>query len=284
MDAPSELHFGAVELTRLAVLQHTAAPDDLARIRAHWEDLCENTDITAQEREQFERVCSEAVQQGIQQRTRQLTARSNTGKSCTEHFVIRQASPRLSPTAIVSAGGHSSNSWGILALVASSVSLEWSCAELTSSLSLAELLHHYMEYVALRMAKACRRNPKNSSPVVWLGYTEWKSLRFFDRAQVVLAAKEYEQYICDVVHARQNGLGAIGVPARVSKMGVTFLRRLVVPALTLEARRSFTSPRAWATDMLPVSLRGKLGAAGFRRARSRGGGREGREVGAIKNR
>lgn len=51
----------------------------------------------------------------------------------------------------------------------------------------------FIQSTALRMAWACRLKPSNSSPVVWLGYKEWLSLNFFDRARVILAAHEYEE-------------------------------------------------------------------------------------------
>lgn len=37
MSATPELHFGAAQLSRLAVLQQTVAPDDLTRMATHWE-------------------------------------------------------------------------------------------------------------------------------------------------------------------------------------------------------------------------------------------------------
>lgn len=40
----------------------------------------------------------------------------------------------------------------------------------------AALLHRYVEYVAIRMAKACRSNPGASSPVIWLGYKQWSKI------------------------------------------------------------------------------------------------------------
>jgi hypothetical protein len=43
------------------------------------------------------------------------------------------------------------------------------------------------------MVKLCRGESGLSSPVVWLGYMAWHSLSFFDRARIVLAAKEYEE-------------------------------------------------------------------------------------------
>jgi hypothetical protein len=57
----------------------------------------------------------------------------------------------------------------------------------------ATLLYSYVEYVALRMARSGKLDPRNASPVVWFGHTEWHSLNFFDQARVVLAAEEYEE-------------------------------------------------------------------------------------------
>lgn len=62
-----------------------------------------------------------------------------------------------------------------------------------TSLPSATLLWSYVKYVAARMAQACRHNPGNSSPIIWLGYAHWHSLDFFDQARVVLAAKSYEE-------------------------------------------------------------------------------------------
>lgn len=59
--------------------------------------------------------------------------------------------------------------------------------------SLATLLHYYVQYVALRIANCCRRDLLNSSPIVWLGYKEWRSINYFEHARVVLCCKEYEE-------------------------------------------------------------------------------------------
>ncbi|ORY82368.1 hypothetical protein BCR35DRAFT_313730 [Leucosporidium creatinivorum] len=107
--------------------------------------------------------------------------------------------------------------------------------------SMAALLYRYVEYAVLRMAKSCWSNPSASSPVVWLGYKDWDEITFYDQARVVVAAKEYEEYIHNVAHAQRSGLGAssVEVPWHLQHANFASFGHQHVPSLSSrQARRN----------------------------------------------
>ncbi|ORY82406.1 hypothetical protein BCR35DRAFT_331469 [Leucosporidium creatinivorum] len=268
MSAPPQLHFGPAELARLAELKSTIPPAELDPVAAHW---------TGQSLSRYmQPLASPNKPEGILRRNRDDITRLRSqyqaaigirGEFCKlftgpapfflppipEHqdypdvLHLAQVAVDQSSAQIASwAPGHE-NWQSLYATLVQQNRATGTLAyfngrpfiKLMSEPYCAALLDRYVEYVAVRMARSSRWNPASSSPVVWLGYTEWHSINFFDQARVVLAAKEYEEYVRQVFANRALGLST-PKPWHLTSVPMFELQHL--PSLTSrQARRSGVS-------------------------------------------
>ncbi|ORY57123.1 hypothetical protein BCR35DRAFT_335362 [Leucosporidium creatinivorum] len=74
--------------------------------------------------------------------------------------------------------------------------------QLFSNTCAKRTMQDYVRRVALRMAKACLSNPRNASPIVWIGFERWQELDPYTKARVVLIAKKYSEAIESVYQQR----------------------------------------------------------------------------------